>query len=279
MPQLIEPKTFLLAETQLVSDVHPALTAAAEHANGTTAFLDYLGVPNWTTDAHSDSEKLIEMAGKLCYMSFSTDLNKNLTRVGGRNNQEYIQDGLIKMLHGSVLEHASVSFALMNVSRVFTHELVRHRVGTAFSQVSGRFVRTDVISYWLPKVIRDNQEATKIFNDAFAYMEMALKYLEQVFDINGMTSPKAFALKKILTSAFRRIIGNGQSNHIILSVNHRTLRHLIQTRTDPSAEEEIRLVFNQIFDLVRYRFPAIYGDAMTETVDGYPHVSFMYRKV
>ena len=43
--------------------------------------------------------------------------------------------------HGSVFEHAYVNFIVTDCSRVFTHELVRHRVGTAFSQTSGHYVR------------------------------------------------------------------------------------------------------------------------------------------
>lgn len=263
MTHLVEPKVYLIAETRMAY-------------NGFPDFLESLNVREWTTDSASDAEKLIEAAGKLCYLSFSTDLNKNLTRVGARNNYDYIQQGLISTKHGSVLEHASVTFAFMNVSRVFTHELVRHRAGAAYSQVSGRYVRSDDLGYWLPKEIRESYPARDTFQELFRYMERGVATLERIFGIDEM---KDFTMKKKLTSAFRRIIGNGQANHIIGTFNHRTIRHLIELRTSRHAEEEIRLVFNQVYDLVKDRYPAIYADAKVEQVDGYGEITFENSKV
>jgi thymidylate synthase (FAD) len=248
MPNLVEPKAYLIAETKLIHD-------------GLQASLTELGVPDWKTDAASDAEHLIEFSGKSCYMSFDTTLNKNLTRVGTRNNQEYIQDQIISTGHGSVLEHGTMTFFLVNVSRVLTHELVRHRAGNAFSQVSGRYVRTDKINFWLPSVIRNDPWAKEFYTMCFATMEMWIRQLEEHFKIDELKGGIGFKLKKVLTSAFRRIIGNGQSNHIVMTCNHRSLRHMIELRTDAGAEEEIRLVFNQMFDAVKDRYPGLYGDA------------------
>lgn len=266
MPKLVEPNVYIIAESRICYD----------RVGGFDGFLAELGVQDWKTDAASDAEKLIEASGKLCYLSFSTDLNKNLTRVGMRSNQQYIQDGLVKTKHGSVLEHATVTIAFMNVSRVFTHELVRHRAGCAYSQVSGRYVRTDEIGYWMPKEIRENDASSELFAESFGFMEKMAKRLESIFGIDEM---KDFTLKKKLTSAFRRILGNGQANHIIGTFNHRALRNIIELRTSAHAEEEIRLVFGKIFQLVSARYPAIYGDAVVQEVDGYPEVKFTYEKV
>lgn len=281
MPKLIEPKVFLIAETTMVSGLENHYPESRYTATkGLQGALNALEAPDWRTDAESDAEHLVEFSGKLCYMSFDTALNKNLTRVGTRKNKEYIQQSIVQQKHGSVLEHACCTFVLVDVSRVFTHELVRHRVGTAFSQVSGRYVRTEVISYWLPKVIRENQEAVKIFNDVFAYIEIAIKRLENLFGIDKMTEPKQFSFKKVLTSAFRRLIGNGQSNHIVFTANHRTLRHLTELRSSVHAEEEIRLVFNQIFLILLLRYPAIYADAeIVEDENGYFEVIYKASKV
>lgn len=261
-----EPAVVLLAETRLIPE-------------GVAQFKHALGVPDWTTIAHSDAEQLIEMGGKLCYLSFSTDLNKNLTKTGTRNNFDYLQEGIIKTKHGSVLEHATVTFVLFDVSRVLTHELVRHRAGTAVSQVSGRYVRTDEVKAYYPSAIQANQRAVEIFNRAFDQMETNVKDLEQLFMIDKMTEPSQFSAKKILTSAFRRIIGNGQTNHIMFTANHRALRHIISMRTHRSAEEEIRKVFSLIFSMLVIRYPALYGDAVVEIVDGLPEVRFDYEKV
>lgn len=245
MPKIIVPEVFLIAETTM-------------QGCDEKAFLRAIGVEHWDTDATGEAERLCEVAGKSCYLSFSTELNKNLTKTGTRSNYAYLQDGIIKTKHGSVLEHASVTLAFVNVSRVFTHELVRHRAGAAFSQVSGRYVRTDSIGYFLPKVIRDNAEAAEQFKDAFGAMEYWVRALSRMFDIDNM---KDFALKKTLTSAFRRLIGNGQGNHIIATFNHRALRNIIQLRTSEAAEEEIRTAFCKVFNIVCGRYPALYADA------------------
>lgn len=269
MPNFVQPKAFLIAETKLLHD-------------GLQQSLTELGVPDWKTDAASDAEHLIEFSGKSCYMSFDTTLNKNLTRVGTRNNQEYIQEQIIKTGHGSVLEHGTMTFFLVNVSRVLTHELVRHRAGNAFSQVSGRYVRTDKINFWLPSVINKDPWAKEFFTMCFATMEMWIRQLEEHFKIDELKGGVGFKLKKILTSAFRRIIGNGQANHIVLTCNHRSLRHMIELRTDAGAEEEIRLIFNQMFDLVKDRYPGLYGDAIImkdEEDTGLFSVKFQGKKV
>lgn len=264
MPKIVVPKVFLIAETTLIPVAR-------------NAFLAELGVPEWRTDAASDAEELLEIAGKSCYLSFSTDLNKNLTRVGTRDNATYLQEGIAGVKHGSVFEHATVTLAFVDVSRVFTHELVRHRAGAAYSQVSGRYVRTDELRYFLPSAIRKNVAAVEIFKKAFAEMEDAQDLLASVFGLDGL---RDFSLKKTLTSAFRRLIGNGQANHILATFNHRALRNVIELRTARGAEEEIRHVFAIVFQLVSTRYPALYADAAVNGIfDDIPEIVFQHSKI
>ena len=74
------------------------------------------------TDGAQSAENIVEIAGRLCYMSFGA-------RQFRRDNYQYVQN-LIAQGHESVLEHAVWSFILTNVSRSFTHQLVRHRIGS-----------------------------------------------------------------------------------------------------------------------------------------------------
>lgn len=260
MPRQVEPKVFLIAETQV-------------SATNLLKMLQELGVSDWDTDAESNAEMLIEVAGKSCYMSFSKDLNKNLTKVGGRNNFDYIQQGIIATGHGSVLEHASMTLFFMNVSRVFTHELVRHRPGMAYSQVSGRYVRTDEISYWVPPALQGTPAEAMVYETMHSLEQVHKRFCE-AFQIDQLTDMKR---KKQLTSAFRRILPNGQSNHVVATANHRALRHIIEMRTDRSAEEEMRYVFAKVFELVRYEYISLYADAKVEDVDGIPEIKFTGR--
>jgi thymidylate synthase (FAD) len=263
MAKSIRPQAFLIAETKIDLDaVRAALTP--------------LGAGHWSpTGEGTDADYLIEFAGKSCYMSFDTSLNQNLTKVGGRSTRDYIQQGIIANKHGSVLEHASVTFFLINVSRVVTHEIIRHRAGTAFSQTSGRYVRTDSIDMYVPYDIARDPEATRIWKRAVLQMEENVAELSRVTRIDE----KPFGLKKKLTSAFRRLIGNGQANHIVVTANHRAWRHMIEMRTDPHAEEEIRVVFADISRQLRERFPTIYADAQVSEVDGIEVTKFEHSKV
>ena len=264
--KIVEPKVFLIGETKIIPE-------------GMQAFLEEIGVPEWSSDGGSDTEVLVEAAGKLCYMSFSTDLNKNLTKVGSRSNFDYIQEGIVGQKHGSVLEHVTVNIVFLNVSRVLTHELVRHRPGSAYSQTSGRYVRTDELSFWIPTVIKENIELAEVFEEAIIHQEKMLAKMVEISGINRMTSKDDFHTKKQLTSAFRRVIGNGVANNIECTYNHRALRHLLTVRTSRHAEEEIRLVFNDLFNQLADRYPAIYADAKREMVDGYFEITFESEKV
>lgn len=244
MGQIVNPRAFLIAETKVDY-------AAMDHA------LLSLGVDGWASDGGTDADVLTEFAGKSCYMSFDKNLNLNLTKVGGRPNSAYIQDGIIGNKHGSVLEHSTVTFFLTNVSRVVTHELVRHRAGTAFSQTSGRYVRSNDVDMFLPKEIAAFPDAVPVFQRANEQMEDNLAELVEITGIEDMTD---FGLKKRLTSAFRRLIGNGQANHLVMTANHRAWRHIIEMRTSVHAEEEIRVVIGDVAQQLKAKFPTIYAD-------------------
>lgn len=263
MAKIVHPKSFLIAETW------------ASFA-GMQSALESLGVSGWRTDAETAADLLTEFAGKSCYMSFDTTLNKNLTKTGTRNNHDYIQQGIIANSHGSVLEHSTVTFFITNVSRVVTHEAIRHRAGTAFSQTSGRYVRASSFDYYLPKCIEElGPRAVAVFARAFLQMEENVAELVEIADMDN----QPFSIKKKLTSAFRRIVGNGQANHIVVTANHRAWRHIIDMRTAPVAEEEIRVVLADISRQLRERFRTIYADAIVTEEDGIEVTTFEHSKV
>lgn len=255
-----EPKVFLVGETRL-------------EEQGLQDYLTYLGVPDWKSNAESEPEKLIEVMGRLCYRSFKPGMNANVTKVR-EDNTEYLQN-IIQVKHGSVIEHASVNFIFANVSRVFTHELVRHRAGTAISQESLRFVRLDNIGFWAPTVIREDSRFMEIATNTVKKLEEIQIDLAKMLDLDSLP----FKEKKILTSAMRRLAPEGLSTTIGWTANMRALRHCIEMRTDPTAEEEIRLVFGQVGNLMKAKFPALFADYVVETVNGLPWFKTEHRKV
>jgi thymidylate synthase (FAD) len=258
---LVEPKVFLVGETRIMDE-------------GLSAYLEHLGVPDWETDAPSDCERLCEVMGRLCYRSFEPGMNPNVTRVR-KGSQPYLAN-ILKVGHGSVIEHANLNFIFADVSRVFTHELVRHRAGAAMSQESLRFVRLDSLSAYVPSHIKESEEGMEVFSKTLEELEQVQLKLAELYEIDD---EKKFAIKKKLTSAFRRIAPIGVATTIGWSCNFRTLRHVIEMRTAPEAEEELRLVFGQVYDIVKERYPNLMGDYEVEEVDGLPWVRSEHRKV
>ena len=262
MGRVVEPRVFLLGETQV-------------NQEGLAALLEHLGAPDWSSDAGSAAELLTEVYGRSCYRSFGTGLNPNITRVRP-TNQSYIKNTLEKG-DGSIFEHAVANFFFADVSRVFTHELVRHRVGTAMSQESLRYARLTDLDWYAPVVIRESPEAMEIYASKMEELSLLQRELAELFEINE--GGKSFDDKKKLTSAFRRLAPMGLATNIGWSANMRAVRHVIDMRTHPSAEEEIRLVFGQVAEIAVERWGNIFADYRKEMVDGLPWYTTDNKKV
>lgn len=216
----------------------------------------------------SDPALLVALAGKRCYMSFQAGLNPNVNRI--RSDYVAYFDNILASGHGSVLEHATFTFAIENVTRVFTAEMNRHRAGWAISEGSLRFIRFDKdVPFWMPLSIRDEasddddlrkrKESTRaIFLAAFKADEMFYEQLVQVWDMDDANHN--FAYKKKVTSCLRRIIGMGVSTGGIWTGNIRALRHVLAMRCAPVAEEEICHVFSRVAEKIVEQEPLTFGD-------------------
>lgn len=248
MVKTVEPKVFLIGGSSLIEEA-------------VSKYLDYMGVQSWEPDAQSYQEEITELYSRSCYRSFEPGLNPNVTRVRG-SNQEHLEN-ILKVQHYSVMEHAVTHWMFCDVSRVFTHELVRHRVGVAISQESLRYVRLDDLSQWIPPCFQDIPGAKTVFQVAFEDTERAYADLltlaarkEGVESFDDLD----FNRKKIYTSAARRVAPIGLATNIGWSANIRELRHVILMRTDSSAEEEMRLVYGGVGRLAKEAFPNLFQD-------------------
>jgi thymidylate synthase (FAD) len=201
----------------------------------------------------NEAEALTEFGGRLCYRSWKEGLNKNVTRV--RTDSKAYFENLLSSRHGSVLEHAQYSFVFHNVSRVFTHELVTHRVGTAKSQESLRYVRLAELGFRIPEVLSPMRE--KIISIVEQLEEFQMDAADKMgLDDKGVP----FHVKKEITSALRRLAPIGLSTGMLWSANLRTLRFLCELRTAPGAEEEIRYVFDKVAGLMKAECPLVFQD-------------------
>jgi len=203
-------------------------------------------------------ENLYEFAGRLCYESWEQEdgsfVNKNLTKIRS-GNFDYLKN-ILTVNHGSVLEHGSIVILFFNVSRVFTHELVRHRVGTAMSQTSGRYVRYDNIKFWVPPSIYELGVADH-FKDVIKFTE---ETITSIYGGLGIDEEQNFNVKKKITSAIRRITPNGLANNILFSFNGRSLRHILTMRTSEQAEEEMQIVMRELLNKMKIEFPSLLQD-------------------
>jgi thymidylate synthase (FAD) len=204
-------------------------------------------------DVLNPGELLVEFAGRACYRSWEPGLNVNVTRIR-RDRRDYFAN-ILSSGHGSVLEHASYTFALRNVSRAFTHELIRHRAGSAFSQESLRYVRLTDIGFRVPPALEPLREQVLSIVEQLEEFQLSAAR-ELGIDQEGVP----FHVKKEVTSALRRLAPIGLSTDIVWTANVRTLRHVIELRTAPGAEEELRLVFDTVARLMLAEAPLLFGD-------------------
>jgi thymidylate synthase (FAD) len=248
----VEPQVFLISRPELDYD---AIAGYLKEVGG-EAWLEKLD----RDQLDNDAQNLAEFAGRLCYRSWEPGLNPNVTRV--REDQTQYLQNILASLHGSVLEHVSFSFALHNVSRVLTHELIRHRPGVAISQESLRFVRLDEIPFWFPEWAQQDPELMERATGLLEQMEAFQLWMAEHFKLDEEGVP--FHEKKHKTSFMRRLAPDGVATGLVWSANVRTLRHTIEARTAAGAEEEIRLLFQRIGQIMKDECPALFGDYVVE---------------
>jgi thymidylate synthase (FAD) len=224
--------------------------------DGMRAYLREVGGESWLDGRQAPvpaAELLVEFAGRVCYRSWEPGLNPNVARVR-TDRGEYFAN-ILASGHGSVLEHATWTFALCDVSRAFTHELVRHRAGSAFSQESLRYVRLVDIGFRVPPALEPLRgHVLSVVEQLEELQASAARALG--IDAEGVP----FAVKKEVTSALRRLAPIGLSTDIVWSANARTLRHVIEMRTAPGAEEEMRLVFDRVARAMLAEAPLLFQD-------------------
>ena len=205
---------------------------------------------NWMGTA-SDGERLAEFAGRLCYMS-----QKNPAK---RETAEYLEN-IKKQGHGSVLEHANYSLLLEGVSRSLTHELVRHRAGWAYSQLSQRYVDESEARFVIPPAIIGDDALLGAWK---AQMESAQKayvtLVEQLMERYGWVADKVHR-RKMAREAARGVLPNSTETKIVVTANARAWRTLLELRSGEGAEQEIRRLAVMLIRVMQAEAPAFFSD-------------------
>lgn len=226
---------------------------------------------SWETDTEVAGEYLAEVAGRVCYMSFAKP------RPGG--NKVYLEH-ILEVGHGSVLEHAAWNFVFTGVSRSLTHELIRHRAGWGYSQLSQRYVDESVAEYVEPDCIGNDPEMHKIWLEAVAQSHQAYMKLTERLMESFKNEPDRTLRRKLARQAARSVLPNATETKIFVTANARALRHFIELRGSRHAEVEIRKLAIGVLTIMQKEAPNLFGDyQLVALADGTHEAVTSHRKV
>ncbi|MDQ2891292.1 MAG: FAD-dependent thymidylate synthase [Gemmatimonadota bacterium] len=205
---------------------------------------------NWIGDS-TDGERLAEFAGRLCYMSQRNPAS--------RSTREYLEN-IKKQGHGSVLEHANYSILVEGVSRSLTHELVRHRAGMAFSQLSQRYVDESEANFVVPPAILGEAALRAAWQQQIESAQAAyVALVEQLMERYAWVADRVHR-RKMSREAARGVLPNSTETKIVVTANARAWRTLLELRAGEGAELEIRRWAVAVLRVLQSEAPAFFSD-------------------
>jgi thymidylate synthase (FAD) len=254
------------------------------------SFLQKRGLERWESTASRSGDFLVEAGGRLCYMSFEKP------RPGG--NQAYLKH-IKEAGHGSVLEHPNYTFLFAGISRSLSHELVRHRAGWAYSQLSQRYVDSSAVAFVVPPAmykyrqdyLRQLQEGGHVqpAGDGGVYKGwlghrsanlVEYSTLTELLMADAPAELPAAEKRKWARSAARSCLPNCTETFVMATANTRAVRHFVETRASRHAEAEIRALAMEVLDVMRREAPEVFSDYVdVELPDGTFAAETPHRKV
>lgn len=266
-PYLREPGAILIGRTESVMQ-------QADHLEELSTFLTELGFDPeeyFTEEFFSlpGAEQVMKFAGQGCYMSYGSghtgDTDEKVQ--GYFDNQKRNKDG-------SVFEHASLSFQLYGISRSLSHELVRHRAGYGFSQLSQRYVDGARLRFvegpeYQQDSILHTQFMDWIDQCRFQYNDRSENLIRSLFkDLPPAESREERVYRrKVANAAARRCLPNETETMMVATANVRALRHTLETRSTMIAEIEIRRLFDEIYEVCLQEVPHLFTDYVPKQND------------
>lgn len=271
-PYLREPGVVLISQpTVNLGEVQAFL----DGFDAELGFSQYLADPAYLTAP----EQLTKFAGQLCYMSFgpkrttNAEASKYLTNIKSSG-------------HGSVLEHANFSLLCYGISRSVTHELVRHRAGFGFSQVSQRYVSGKVLRFVLKP---EYQQTEALTLEALARFDRAAREYEtdvgEFMALQGtgaalLSGQARTDLRKKVQQAAREFLPNAAEAPIVVTANARGWRHFCEMRASDHSDVSIRGLAMRVFRCLADVAPVIFDDyVVNDLPDGTQAVNTQFRKV
>lgn len=229
----------------------------------------------WKPDGFStkQAEQLVEFAGRLCYMSFGAGEIDGHKSVQGRSDSQQYLYNLLDMGHGSVLEHANFSFLVEGISRSCSHEIVRHRAGFAYSQLSQRFVDESNVAFVKPVGVEYGSQSYQTWYNACE--DAVYRYKAMLI---SMTLKYPDSAKKAREDA-RGVLPNDTETKIVITGNVRAWRHFLETRGTPGAGKEIRRLACYLLLYLKAEAPTLFSDYVLSTNENEQYISNEFEKV
>ena len=188
-------------------------------------------------------ETVIATAAKMCYSG------SNVTELADKISKDDIGTFIQKLLslgHLSAFEHASFTFAIEGISRVTTHELVRHRLAS-YSQQSQRYIKEKTIfDYITPDSIEKNEKFKAKYN----------KFMQDSYNLYN-----DFIENGIAKEDARFVLPNAKEAKIIVTMNARELMHYFNLRMCMRAQWEIRKMATSMCEIVKAIAPNVFSNS------------------
>jgi thymidylate synthase (FAD) len=211
----------------------------------------------WKGEA-TDGERLAEYAGRLCYMSQHNPAN--------RGTAEYLEN-IKKQGHGSVLEHAVYVLLVEGISRSCSHELVRHRAGFGYSQLSQRYVDESHAAFVVPPAVLGDAALEDEWRGQMETAQQSyVRAVEALMERYAWIADKVHR-RKMAREAARSVLPNATEVKIVVSGNARAWRTMLELRCGEGAELEIRRFAVASLRLLQREAGSLFSDFVVYTAD------------
>ena len=193
----------------------------------------------------SHTDKPLETIYKAARQCYSAGSVANLEPVSREKMADLVQR-CIRSGHTSVLEHVSFTFAISGVSRVLSHQLVRHRLAS-YSQSSQRHVKVEDLEYVCPPSLCDETSAGR------AYFLDSLERAVHAY--------QAMIAAGVPAEDARFVLPNATATNIVVTMNCRALLHFIEERSCRKAQWEIHRLVMEIMNCMVEELPEVFNFA------------------
>lgn len=205
------------------------------------------------SDDACDPELTVEAAGRLCYMSFGPLQYRQSTK-------EYIEN-IIDQGHDSVLEHANFTVLVDGISRGLSHQLVRHRVGFSYSQLSQQYHDESNVEFVVPSGLTEDPALLNKWKnwkqETLSLYRELLSARKRLSDSEKISHKEELRLSR--TSA-RSVLPNATTTSIMITGNARAWRNFIKIRGNIVGDIEMRQYCLAIYKLLIKSSPNLFQD-------------------